>query len=348
VKLQQNKLFNPILDIETKIIGGKTNGIANLTINKYSWSKKTYDAMMSNFWIPQEISLSNDSNQYKNLTKEEQEAFDKVICFLIFLDSTVTNALPHLSNFITAPEIQILLTVHAFQEAVHSQSYAYILESVVSASKRSKIYNLACTDIQMKKRNQYISNFHQNFIDQPTKQNFLKVVVAQYLLEGIYFFSGFAFFYNMARNNKMTAVAQEISYINRDENVHMSLFANIYKELQRENTELFTPEMYEEIYDMTCIAVEHEIEWANYVYGDSIEGLTNKSIEQYIKYISNLRLKNIGLTPIYPEIQKNPLPFMSKMSNPNDTKIDFFENKPINYSKAGATLALDDLDNMEL
>ena len=346
--LNKNKLFNPTLDIEIRLIEGKTNGIANLTKSKYPWSKKIYDAMISNGWIPQEISLGNDSNQYKNLNKDEQEAFDKIISFLVFLDSMVTNALPLLANYITAPEVQILLTVQAFQEAVHSQSYAYILESVVSAQKREKIYDLACTDEKMKKRNEYIANFHQMFLDNPTPHNFLKVVVAQYLLESIYFYSGFAFFYNMARNNKLTGVAQEISYINRDENVHMALFSNIFKTLEKENPELFTDKIYEEIYEMTRTAVEHEIEWANYAYGDSVEGLTVSLVEQYIKYISNIRLKSIGLSPLYPELKKNPLPFISKMSDFNGVKTDFFENKPINYSKAGEKLALDDLDNMDL
>jgi len=167
-------------------------------------------------------------------------------------------------------------------------------------------------------------------------------------LESIYFYSGFAFFYNMARNNKLTGVAQEISYINRDENVHMALFSNIFKTLEKENPELFTDKIYEEIYEMTRTAVEHEIEWANYAYGDSVEGLTVSLVEQYIKYISNIRLKSIGLSPLYPELKKNPLPFISKMSDFNGVKTDFFENKPINYSKAGEKLALDDLDNMDL
>lgn len=348
MNLKKNKLFNPDLDVDIRLINGKTNGIANLNKNKYSWSKKIYDAMISNFWIPQEISLGNDANQYKNLTKEEQDAFDKIISFLVFLDSMVTNAVPLLANYITAPEVQILLTTHAFQEAVHSQSYAYILESVVSAQKRQKIYDLACTDEKMKKRNEYIANFHQSFLDNPTPQAFLKVVVAQFLLESIYFYSGFAFFYNMARNNKLTGVTQEISYINRDENVHMALFSSIFKELEKENPELFTEETYQEIYEMTRTAVEHEVEWANYAYGDSVEGLTIGLVEQYIKHTANIRLKSLGLEPLYPEVKKNPLPFISKMSNFNSVKTDFFENKPINYSKAGAALALDDLDNVDL
>jgi ribonucleoside-diphosphate reductase beta chain len=346
--MKQNKLFNPILNTDIKLINGNSNGIANLTKNKYSWSTKLLDGMNGNFWIPKEISLGSDSNEYKNLTKAEQEAFDKIISFLVFLDSMVTNALPSLSNYITAPEVQVLLTTHAFQEAIHSQSYAYILESVVSAQKRNKIYDLACTDEHMKKRNEYIAGFHQGFIDEPNEKNFLKVVVAQYLLEGIYFQSGFAFFFNLAKNNKLTGVGQEIAYISRDESTHMAIFSNIFKELQKENPELFTPESIEEIYEMARTSTKHEIEWFTYVCGDNIEGLTVGNIDAYIKYLSNQRLKTLGLKILFPEIKTNPFPFIAQMSTPNSVKVDFFENKPINYNKAGEKLALDDLDNVDL
>jgi len=346
--MQQNKLYNPVLNTETRIINGNTNGIANLTKNKYSWSKKLLDGMNGNFWIPSEISLGADSNEYKKLSKHEQESFDKIISFLVFLDSMVTNALPFVSSFITAPEIQVLLTTHAFQEAIHSQSYAYVLESVVSPQKRAKIYDLACTDEHMMKRNEYIANFHQSFIDNPTEQNFLKVVVAQYLLEGIYFQSGFLFFFNLAKNNKLTGVGQEIAYISRDESTHMAVFSNIYKELQKENPELFTEDSYAEIYEMAKTSTEHEIEWFTYVCGDNIEGLTVQNIDAYIKFLSNQRLKTIGLKPLYPEIKSNPFPFIAQMSNPNSVKVDFFENKTINYAKAGEKLALDELDSVDL
>lgn len=348
MKLEKNKLFNPITENEIRLIGGKTNGIINLNKNKYSFSDKLLQTMLGNMWIPQEISLLDDAKSFKELTKKEQESFEKIISFLVYLDSMVSSALGHIGSYITCSEIQALISIHCMQEVLHSTSYAYILESVVTPQRRAKIYDLACTDVQMKKRNEYIATFHQKFIDNPTDENFLKVVVAQIALEGIYFFSGFLFFYNLAKFGKLTGVSQEISYINRDENTHLSLFINIFKILQKENPELFTEKAYEEINEIFDTATKEEIEWFSYVCGDNIEGLSIKTIEAYMKNLANDKMKSLGLKPIYPNFTTNPFPFVAKMSNPNSVKVDFFETRPINYVKAGKELNLDGIDDLIL
>jgi ribonucleoside-diphosphate reductase beta chain len=156
------------------------------------------------------------------------------------------------------------------------------------------------------------------------------------------------FFFNLAKNNKLTGVGQEIAYISRDESTHMALFNNIYKEIKKENPDLFTDKFNQELTEMFRTATQHEIDWFTYVCGDNIEGLTIQSIDRYIKYLANQRAKNLDITPLYSEVKNNPFPFIAKMSNPNSVKTDFFENKPINYGKAGKELALDDLDDMEL
>jgi ribonucleoside-diphosphate reductase beta chain len=349
MNLETNKLFNPDADVsERKLIGGNTTGVMILTNNKYSWSSKLYKAMMSNFWIPEEIKLATDAAQYKKLTSDEQDAFDKVISFLVFMDSLLTSALPNIADYVTLPEVRLLLTIHAFQEALHSQSYGYILETVVPAEKRRKIYDIAITDEHLKKRNEHITSYYQMFMDFPTTTNFIRVIFANYLLESLFFYSGFSFFYNLARNGKMTGVGTEIKYINRDEVTHMTLFQNIFKELEKEYPEDFRGFALSEFREMTRVAVEHEIEWSEYAFGDRIQGLSSHLIAQYIKYTANQRLKNLKIEILYPEVTKNPLPFINKMSSFNDTKTDFFEEKPINYSKSGADLDLDGLDDVDL
>lgn len=348
--LVHNQLFNPNADTsgQALLIGGQTTGMMILTDNKYNWSMKMYKAMMGNFWVPEEIKLGTDAAQYKQMTPDEQAAFDKIISFLIFMDSLLTSAIPAINNYITIPEVKLLLSIHAFQEALHSQSYGYILESVVSADKRRHIYDLALTDEHMKKRNAYIAGFYQRFIDQPTDHHFVRVIMAEYLLESIYFYSGFAFFYNLARTGRMTGVATEIKYINRDEVTHMTLFQNIFKELRSERPDLFDDATLEELRGMCRTAVEHEVAWATYAFADIVPGLNPELLDQYIKYLSNNRLRILKMDPIWPEIKNNPIPFVTTMSSFNGTKTDFFEEKPINYSKAGADLKLDDLDDFDL
>ena len=123
------------------MIGGNTTNLIELNNVKYEWATKMYRTMMNNFWIPEEIPLSPGCKDYKNLSPTERNSYDKIISFLIFLDSLQTANLPNINEYITAPEVNLCLTVQTFQEAVHSQSYSYILDSVCSAEAREQIYN---------------------------------------------------------------------------------------------------------------------------------------------------------------------------------------------------------------
>lgn len=336
---QRNLIFNEHGDRDysnRKIFGGNSTNLIELTNLKYPWTSGLHRVMMNNFWIPEEIGLSSDKNQYNNLTPKEQDAFDRIICFLIFLDSLQTFNLPNINEYVTAPEINGLLTMQAFQEYVHSTSYAYVLESVVPPEKTVAIYDLWRTDAHLLKRNRYIADMYQEFADNQSDRGFVKVCMANYILEGIYFYSGFSFFYTLADRGIMTGTATEIKYINRDENTHLALFAGMFREMRKENPQIFTPEFDHELRMMMKGAVEQEIEWGHYVIGDSIEGLSKALISDYIKFLSNQRLNVLGLVPLYPEITNNPMPWLNKFQQFNDVKTDFFEEKVINYSKSSS------------
>jgi ribonucleoside-diphosphate reductase beta chain len=351
--LKPKKLFNPSAKIENekrKLINGETNGIMMLSNNKYDWSFKLYKHMMGNFWIPEEESLASDLLEYKtSLTKYERMTYDKVISFLVFLDSLQTANLPNIGSYITLSEINLLITIQGFQEAVHSQSYGYILDSIIPERKQ-EVYDIAVTDEHLIKRNKLIADYYEEFIEHQSPRGFVKVCMANYLLEGLYFYAGFAFFYNLARNKKMTGTAIEIRYINRDELSHLALFQNIFKELRKENKELFADgSLDKELTEMMRGAVEHEIEWAKYAIGNNIQGLNDEILERYIKFLSNQRMHKINLTPLYPEITEDPLPFIAQYTN--FVKTDFFEQKVTDYVKGG--LKLDevkeiDLDDMDI
>jgi len=159
----------------------------------------------------------------------------------------------------------------------------------------------------------------------------------------VYFYSGFMFFYNLGRNNKMPGSAQEIRYINRDENTHLWLFRNILTELKKEIPELFTPE-HEALYRaMIKEGADQEIEWGHYVIGDDISGLTKQMISDYIMYLGNLRCINLGLDPIYEGHMEEPdtMKWVSEYSNANLIKTDFFEARSTAYAKSSALV--DDL-----
>ena len=296
---------------------------------------------MNNFWIPEEINLAQDLKDYKKLTEEERTAYDKILSFLIFLDSIQTANLSNINNYITASEVNLCLTIQAFQEAVHSQSYSYMLDTICSPEKRNEILYQWKDDKILLERNKFIGDQYNTFLNEPTKHNLLRTIMANYILEGVYFYSGFMFFYNLERNGKMPGSAQEIRYINRDENTHLWLFRSIIRELQKEEPELFTEEIKEELREMIKTGVRNEIAWGEYVIGDNIQGINKKLINDYIKYLGNMRASSIGLGKLYEGYDKNPAEWVDRQADANSVKTDFFEAKSTAYAKA-ATL-IDDL-----
>ena len=332
--MDKKLIFNENGDRGTQsMIEGNTTNLREWNRIKYDWANQMYRTMLNNFWIPEEISLNEDIKQFPYLTDSERRAFDKIISFLNFLDSIQSENLPNLSRYVTASEVASLLNIQAFQEEIHAQSYSYILDTVTNPVTRDRIYDEWRTDKTLLARNRFIADNYQRFSDDPTEQNFVRSVMANYILEGIYFYSGFSFFYTLARQGKMTATSTIFKYINRDEVTHLVLFQNIIKELRHERPDLFSKEFEEEMRDMIRQGTENEIEWGQYITDDKILGLNNVLIERYIKYLANLRLEAIGLPILYPEIKENPMAWIEGFSNLNNTKTDFFEAKVTNYTK---------------
>ena len=342
--INKKPLFNEFGDIETskkRMINGNTTNLNDFNNMKYKWVSDWYRQAMNNFWIPEEINLAQDLKDYKKLDESERTAYDKILSFLIFLDSIQTANLSNINNYITASEVNLCLTIQAFQEAVHSQSYSYMLDTICSPEKRNDILYQWKDDKILLQRNKFIGDLYNNFLEEPTEKNLIKTLMANYILEGIYFYSGFMFFYNLERNGKMPGSAQEIRYINRDENTHLWLFRNILKELQLEEPEIFTEELKNELREMMKTAVNNEIEWGHYVIGNNIQGINKELITAYIKYLGNIRMSAIGLDEIYEGYEQNPAAWVDILADANSVKTDFFEAKSTAYAKAGALI--DDL-----
>lgn len=305
---------------------------------RYQWASDWYRQAMNNFWIPEEINLTQDTKDYPLLPKAERTAYDKILSFLVFLDSLQSNNLPTLSEYITANEVNLCLHIQAFQECVHSQSYSYMLDSICSPEERNDILYQWKTDEHLLRRNTFIGDCYNEFHEKQDKLSLVKTCIANFILEGIYFYSGFMFFYNLSRNGKMSGSAQEIRYINRDENTHLWLFRNILQELKKEEPELFTPDkiaMYEE---MMREGVRQEIAWGQYVIGNDVQGLNQQMVADYIHYLGNLRWRSLGFGNLYEHNIEEPenMKWVSQYSNANMVKTDFFEAKSTAYAKSTA------------
>lgn len=345
-ELKKKPLFNPSGDTEVRLrrmIGGNTTNLNDFNNLRYPWVSDWYRQAMNNFWIPEEINLAQDVKDYPNLSVPERTAYDKILSFLVFLDSIQTANLPAIGEYVTANEVNLCLSIQTFQECVHSQSYSYMLDTICSPTQRDDILYQWKTDEHLLRRNTFIGDLYNEFQQNKDAFTLLKVMMANYILEGIYFYSGFMFFYNLARMGKMPGSAQEIRYINRDENTHLWLFRNIIHELQQENPELFTPDNVQVLKEMLEEGVRQEIAWGHYVIGDDIPGLTRDMVTSYIKYLGNLRWSGLGYGTLFEGYDSEPedMAWVSQYANANLVKTDFFEAKSTAYAKS--TALVDDL-----
>ncbi|WP_443029177.1 ribonucleotide-diphosphate reductase subunit beta [Spirulina sp. CS-785/01] len=329
-----NPIFNPAGDdaIENRTMWfGNTTNLMQLNDVRYSWAVGLYKQMRENFWIPEKLDITQDVTDYWNLTPEERYAFDGILSYLTFLDSIQTYNLPHLKSPITAPEVSLCMTEQASQEGLHNQSYQYMIETIIPAERRNQVYDFWRTDKVLLERCEFIASLYQQYVDNPTLERYFVALVADYLLEGLYFYNGFIFFYNLASRMLMPGSADIFKMINRDELSHVRIFQRLVPEAMKA-----FPHSIDQIYEMFATAVEHECRWTNHIVGNQILGITESSTEQYTKYLANIRLQTIGLEPLYKDkkYKKSPYTHLERFSDTKKeahTKANFFEAGVTSY-----------------
>ncbi len=344
--MEQKLLFNPEGDdsLETRqIIRGNSTNIFNLNNVRYQWANSMYRNMMANFWIPEKTDLSSDLESYKRLTVEERQAYDGILSFLIFLDSIQTNNLSNINDYITAPEVNLLLAIQQYQEAIHSQSYQYAIESIIPADRRNAIYDKWRQDKVLFERNKYVAEIYQDFLGDSSDENFYKVIIANYLLEGLYFYNGFNFFYNLASRHLMMGTSEIIRYINRDELTHCVLFEFIVREIREIDPDFFPPA---EVEQMFRTAVDQEIAWTDHIIGDGVLGVSEETTEMYTKWLANERWNKLGFEgKLYDGFDKNPYKHLEKLADTEgegDVKSNFFESTVSAYNQSSVLDGWDD------
>ena len=339
--IDKKKIYNPESN-ETlggrKVFGGNPHGILNFTKAKYQWALKLWDLMGANTWFPKEVDTTDDVRDYNfNLTGAEKRMYDLVWSQLISMDSFQTNNLAdNINPYITAPEINAILVRQAYEEANHSKSYAVMVEAI--CENTDLIYEMEKHDAVLKKKNDYISSVYEDLAGDVTEEKLVLAMIANQILEGIYFYSGFTAIYALARAGKMLGSAQMIRFIQRDEITHLLLFQNMINTVKKERPDLFNEKIINKIYEMFEKAGELEIEWGKYITQNQIMGFTDDIITDYIHYLVDQRLTAIGLKKKYDV--KHPIKWVDDFAKFNDQKSNFFESKVTNYSKG--SLSFDD------
>ncbi len=315
---------------DRRIFGGDPDGMINFTRAKYEWALKLWDTMEANTWFPKEVQMTQDAKDYKYLTPPEKRMYDLVLSQLIFMDSLQTNNLmDNINPYITAPEVNAILSRQSYEEANHSKSYAVMVESI--SDNTDEIYDMWKTDQKLLEKNSFIAETYENLAGNITDEKIVLAMFANQILEGLYFYAGFAAMYALGKSGKMLGTSQMIKFIQRDEVTHLLLFQNMINSTKKERPELFTAELEQKVRVMFRQAVDLEASWGAYITQGQILGFTKDIIRQYIEYLADRRLEAVGYEPEYNV--KHPIPWVDGYSSFNDQRTNFFEGNVVNYSK---------------
>jgi ribonucleoside-diphosphate reductase beta chain len=319
----------------TGIINGKSSNILNWDDTAYPSNYGRYKRMLGNFWTPFEIDMGPDIDDFETLTEDQQDTFLKINGLLALLDSIQSDFVDQFKEFITDSGTNANLIILAQQEVIHNHSYSYMLSSLVSRAKQEEVYEYWRKDPVMMKRNAIVLDGYQNVLSRKGQVDaMLEAIIYDITLEGLNFYSGFAFFYDLARSQKMLKSSTMINYINRDEEIHVELFTFIYRQILAENPQYDTPEQNALITDILRRAAEAEIEWGNYIIGYKFDTIDMFDLEGYIKFMANKRAKQLGAKALpFPEQKNNPIKWIKYFEDVDLGKTDFFEQKNRQYTK---------------
>ena len=311
---------------------------------KYEWAWQKYQDGCANHWMPQEVNMTADIALWKKpegLTEDERIIVKRNLGFFSTADSLVANNLVlAIYRLVTNPECRQYILRQAFEEAIHTHAYQYCIESL--GMDEGEIFNMYHEIPSVAKKASWGLKYTKDISDPTfntgtteTDQQLLKNLIAFYCcLEGIFFYCGFTQILSMGRRNKMTGTSEQFQYILRDESMHLNFGIDMINQIKMENPQLWTDEMKQDATQMILEATQLEIEYARDTMPRGVLGMNASMMEEYLQFIANRRLAQIGLPEQFPGVQ-NPFPWMSEIMDLRKEK-NFFETRVIEYQTGGA------------
>ena len=311
---------------------------------KYDWAWQKYLDGSANHWMPQEVNMTADIALWKNkdgLTEDERRIVMRNLGFFSTADSLVANNIVlTVYKQITNPECRQYLLRQALEEAIHTHAYQYVIESL--GMDEGEIFNMYREVPSVAKKAAWALPFTQSLSNPDFKTGtteddkiLLRNLIAFYcVLEGIFFYCGFTQILSMGNRNKMTGTSEQFQYILRDESMHVNFGIDMINQIKIENPELWDEEMQSTAREMILQGTQLEIEYAEDTMPNGILGMSSESMTEYLKFIANRRLTQIGLEEAFPKAS-NPFPWMSEIMDLRKEK-NFFETRVIEYQTGGA------------
>jgi ribonucleoside-diphosphate reductase beta chain len=315
---------------------------------KYKWAWDKYLSSCANHWMPQEVNMSRDIALWKDphaLSEDERRIVSRNLGFFVTADSLAANNIV-LGTYrhITNPECRQFLLRQAFEEAIHTHAYQYIVESL--GLDEGEIFNAYHEVKSIRDKDEFLIPFIDTLTNpsfrtsafggtERNDQELLRsIIVFACLMEGLFFYVGFTQILAMGRQNKMTGAAEQYQYILRDESMHCNFGIDLVNQIKLENPHLWTREFKEEITALFQRAVQLEYAYAEDTMPRGVLGLNASMFKGYLRFIANRRAQQIGLDPMFPN-EENPFPWMSEMIDLKKER-NFFETRVIEYQSGGA------------
>ena len=294
----------------------------------YPWA---YDAWLTQqrvHWLPEEVPLADDVKDWqKNLTENERHLLTQIFRFFTQSDVEVNNCyMKHYSRVFQPTEVQMMLAAFSNMETVHIAAYSYLLDTIGMPEAE---YSAFLHYKEMKDKYDYMQEFGVE-----TKEDIaITLAVFGAFTEGLQLFGSFAILLNFPRFNKMKGMGQIVSWSVRDESLHTVSIIRLFRTFIEENPELWTDALQRRLYGICETIIEHEDAFIDLAFEmGGVEGLEASEVKEYLRYIADRRLSQLGLQPIY-RIEKNPLPWLDAMLNGME-HTNFFENRATEYSRA--------------
>lgn len=316
---------------------------------KYKWAWDKYLAACANHWMPNEINMAADVALWQDpngLTEDERTIIKRNMGFFSTADSLVANNLVlAVYRHITNPECRQYLLRQAFEEALHTHAYQYIVESI--GLNDAEVFNMYREIPSVARKAAWALPYTQSLGDPnfhtgtpENDQRLLRDLIAFYVVfEGIFFYVGFTQILSMGRRNKMTGTAEQLQYILRDESMHLNFGIDVINQIKIENPHLWSPAFQQEMIKLIKSGVELEYQYAVDTMPRGVLGLNAAMFRDYIQFIANRRFAQIGLPEQYPGAE-NPFPWMSEIMDLKKEK-NFFETRVTEY-QTGGTLSWDE------
>jgi len=310
---------------------------------RYLWARQHYKDGVANNWTPEEVSMQQDVEHWKSrdfLSESERRLIMWNLGFFSTAESlTANNLVLTVYKHVTNPECRQYLLRQAYEEAVHTDTFIYCCDSL--GLDPDQMYNMYETVPTIKEKDDFVVNLTKSILDPnfttegpENVQKFLHDLIGFYvIMEGIFFYAGFAMILALKRQNKMIGLGEQFEYIMRDESLHLALGCDLINTIKAENPEVWTQSFQDEIVDLIKESVILEQQYAHDACPQGMLGINADQFAEYVEYIADRRLERIDLPKVYGK--KNPFPWMSQATDLNKEK-NFFETRVTEYQTGGS------------